>query len=223
MQALETLEFGQYYHIYNRGINGCDLFVDEENYRYFLNLYNKYIEPVAETYAWILMPNHFHLLVRIKENVCYKYSNADRSIDPVRFRERKWETQDLSASVGSDSVKMPKPYLHFSHLFNAYTKYFNKQQNRHGSLFERPFKRKLIDNDHYLRTLLLYIHNNPVHHGFCDHPIEYGWSSYLACTSNKLTKLKRVVVMDWFNDLQNFKECHNQALQADEIEEWLGI
>ncbi|MDQ2179995.1 hypothetical protein [Marinifilum sp. D714] len=70
---------------------------------------------------------------------------------------------------------------------------------------------------------MLYIHNNPVYHGFCDHPIEYGWSSYIACTSNKPTKLKRAVVIDWFNDLQNFKECHNQALQADKIDEWLGI
>ena len=61
------LEYGNFYHIYNRGINGCNLFYDNENYEYFLHLYDKYILPVADTFAWVLMRNHFHLLVRIKK------------------------------------------------------------------------------------------------------------------------------------------------------------
>nr|WP_320022614.1 hypothetical protein [uncultured Draconibacterium sp.] len=60
------LEYGRFYHIYNRGINGCNLFRGNENYEYFLHLYDKYISLVAETYAWVLMRNHFHLLVQVK-------------------------------------------------------------------------------------------------------------------------------------------------------------
>jgi len=60
---IEPIEHGKYYHIYNRGINGTKLFNENENYRYFLRLYEKYIEPITETYAWCLMGNHFHLLV----------------------------------------------------------------------------------------------------------------------------------------------------------------
>ena len=67
MQQTETLIYGNYYHIYNRGINSCDLFRDADNYEHFLNLYDKYISPIADTYAWVLMPNHFHLLLRIKD------------------------------------------------------------------------------------------------------------------------------------------------------------
>ena len=44
-----------------------NLFRQEENYHYFLNLWAKYIEPIADTYAYCLMPNHFHALIRIKE------------------------------------------------------------------------------------------------------------------------------------------------------------
>jgi len=136
--------------------------------------------------------NHFHLLVRIKENVVYKYSNTDRSIDAVRFgaidavrfEESKWGTidlpacddlparDDLSACEASDSVtgkniKIPKAHLHFSHLFNAYSKYFNKYTGRHGSLFERPFDRIEITDKEYFKNLVVYIHNNPVH------PVKY--------------------------------------------------
>jgi len=66
---LDGLELGNFYHIYNRGINGCNLFKKEENYTYFLSLYEKYIDEIADTYAWVLMSNHLHFLVYIKENI----------------------------------------------------------------------------------------------------------------------------------------------------------
>lgn len=223
---MEVLETGKYYHIYNRGINSCNLFTEEDNFSHFLNLYEKYIDPVADTFAWVLMPNHFHLLVRIKDENeigVYKQLNSDGSKDSVRFQTQAHE--NLSESGGPDRVgnKRPNPTKHFSHLFNAYSKYLNKRNNRHGSLFERPFKRKYIDNDKYFRRLVLYIHNNPVHHGFCEHPIEYGWSSYLTCISNKPTKLKRNDTLEWFEDMANFKHMHNKTIDVMEIEEWLGI
>jgi hypothetical protein len=115
------------------------------------------------------------------------------------------------------------PHQHFSNLFNAYTKAFNKRYNRHGNLFERPFKRKLIDNEWYLKQVILYIHNNPVHHRFCDHPVEYPWSSYLTCISVKPTKLQRDRVIGWFDSQANFKYVHNQKVEIDQIENWLKI
>jgi putative transposase len=59
-----NLEHGKYYHIYNRGRRGENLFKEPGNYSFFLSKYDEYISPVADTYAWVLMPNHFHLLVR---------------------------------------------------------------------------------------------------------------------------------------------------------------
>jgi putative transposase len=61
------LQHGSYYHIYNRGVNRENLFVEERNYRYFLQLYASHIEPIAETYAYCLLRNHFHFLVQIKD------------------------------------------------------------------------------------------------------------------------------------------------------------
>lgn len=61
------LLYGQYYHICNRGKSGVDLFREQRNYPYFLKLYAQYIEPVADTCAYRLLPNHFHFLVRVKD------------------------------------------------------------------------------------------------------------------------------------------------------------
>jgi putative transposase len=223
----EELINGQFYHIFNCGINGENLYREPENYTSFLSLMDKYILPVADLFAWVLMPNHFHFLVRIKENVGYRYSLADRDRQgETWFDEHKWETIDLSTcsrEFGTESVKIPQPHLHFSHLFNAYCKYYNKRYTRHGGLFERRFKRKHINHERYFKRMVLYIHNNPVHHGFCSHPLEYPWSSYLTCISIKPTRLKRESVMGWFDSEANFKLLHDGTIDVEKIDKWLEL
>ncbi|TAJ12450.1 hypothetical protein DMA11_12900 [Marinilabiliaceae bacterium JC017] len=211
MQQFEPLEQGYYYHIFNRGINGCNLFSKSENYEYFLRLYEKYIPPVADTFAWVLIPNHFHLLIRIKE--------PRPMVTPVRVDKQDGYSPDRGRNPNGDK----NPSQQFANLFNSYAQAYNKWFSRHGSLFERPFKRKRITDKKYFQHLILYIHNNPVHHGFCQHPLEYGWSSYLSVLSEKQTNLKREKVIKWFNDKNNFKIMHQKKQDITAIEEWLEI
>ena len=196
MKTTEALKYGHFYHLYNRGINSCNLFNNSDNYEYFLKLYHKHTGEIAETFAWVLMSNHFHFLVKIKS---------------------------LNQSGFENLTGLKPPHQYFSNLFNAYTKAFNKRFDRHGSLFERPFRRKEINSVKYLRHVILYIHHNPVHHGFCSHPSEYQWISYNTCLSLKPTKLQREEVIGWFDDEANFKYMHNQKLETEKIEEWLEI
>jgi len=83
MQNIEPLNYGNYYHIYNRGINSCNLFQEADNYEHFLGLFDKYISPVADTYAWVLLPNHFHLMVRVKEEEEIAALNRHTNIFPI--------------------------------------------------------------------------------------------------------------------------------------------
>ncbi|HKL09719.1 MAG TPA: hypothetical protein VJ896_13170 [Bacteroidales bacterium] len=222
---MEIFKSGFYYHIYNRGVNSCNLYEESSNYVHFLRLYEKYILPVADTYAYCLMPNHFHFLIRIKEDKeigYYKNLNADRSNDSVRFQTNPEKNEDLSESEVPDIVntqKRPNPSRHFSHLFNAYSKYFNKRYTRTGPLFERLFKRILIENESYLKYLVYYIHHNPVKHGFVEDMTEYPWSSYLTVSSPKKTNLKRNQVIEWFDDLQNLKYFHKKTHDLDRIKD----
>jgi len=155
------LEPGSFYHIYNRGNNSCDLFREKTNYEHFLRLCDKHISPVAEIIAWVLMRNHFHFLVYIRSSL--------NQPNPQGFKNPEGLV-DLTDKPISQQ---------FSNLFNAYTKAINKKYHRTGSLFEHPFRRKIIEDERYLELVIDYIHNNPVHHGFCNHPSEYPWSSYL--------------------------------------------
>lgn len=60
------LAHGAFYHIYNRGNNRENIFLQERNYVYFLNLWWKHTSPIAETWAYCLLQNHFHAAVYIK-------------------------------------------------------------------------------------------------------------------------------------------------------------
>ena len=221
MQKTEPIEYSKYYHIYNRGINGTELFRSKENYLYFLRLYDKYIESIADTYAWCLMKNHFHLLVRIKED------NEIGFLAPLGSSCSKNRWQVLNQEDSSDfaksgkNLKKPIPVKQFSHLFNAYTKAFNKRYNRTGSLFEKNFRRISVTTESYLRYLVYYIHHNPVHHGFTDNIIEYPWSSYLTMIKLSKTKLKREEVLGWYDDVGNFKYYHKQKHELDIIKDLL--
>ena len=56
---------GHYYHLYNRGHNRAPIFFDEENYAFFLRQLRKYVVPThACVIAYVLMPNHYHLLLQ---------------------------------------------------------------------------------------------------------------------------------------------------------------
>jgi len=238
VRIIEPLSYGSFYHIYNRGVDGCDIFHDNDNYEHFLSMYDRYISPVAETYAWVLMKNHFHLLVKIKEEVEIGFipvKSTSNSITRSEYKTTEREflsTEDEnnfvapSVVTNSNGGLIPKKYNpshQFSHLFNAYAQAINKRYNRTGSLFDHPFKRKLIDNKNYLKQLILYIHNNPVHHGFCSHPLEYPWSSYLTCITSKPTKLQRKEVIDLFVNEANFKQMHDQEINFDSLGKWLEI
>jgi REP element-mobilizing transposase RayT len=66
MTSPNPLLYNTYYHIYNRGNNGENIFIQERNYDHFMNLYAKFIEPISETFGYCLLRNHFHVLVKIK-------------------------------------------------------------------------------------------------------------------------------------------------------------
>ncbi len=77
MTNLSPLQPGRYYHIYNRTNGKENLFREEANYVNFLELYDKYILPVANVFTWVRISNHFHLLDWIKGEIHYKYTKED--------------------------------------------------------------------------------------------------------------------------------------------------
>ncbi len=129
-----------YFHVYNRGVEKRQIFLDGEDYEFFLNLLNRrlctvptvnktgkpypHFRPQVTLLAYCLMPNHFHLVFHQAE-----------------------DHEALSKLMASISV--------------AYTMYFNRKHKRRGTLFETRFKASAIYDDSYLQHITRYVHLNP--------------------------------------------------------------
>ncbi|MFA6274182.1 MAG: transposase [Candidatus Paceibacterota bacterium] len=157
MQRKNSFAVGEYYHLYNRGINKRVIFQNDTDYRRFIlllfiansknsfrldDLINKqkktfeeilqmdHGETLVDIGAWVLMPNHFHILIREK-------------------------------TEGGISKFMSK-------LSTAYSMYFNIKNERTGALLCRPFKSVLVKDDIHLKHLFGYLHLNPLKLKFKD-------------------------------------------------------
>lgn len=82
-------------------------------------------------------------------------------------------------------------------------------------MFESPFKRKLVDHEHYFTYLAAYIHRNPQKHGFVEDFRDWPYSSYGALVSEQSTRLERKMVLGWFGGRIAFEEAH--LFKVDEI------
>ena len=170
----------EFYHVYNRCPSNKKMFIEKKDYFFFLDLIKKYLVSHADIYAYSLIPNHFHLFIRIKEVLNYFEKIDTNQVITNQFRK----------------------------LFISYTTSFNKQYGIHGSLFSTPFRRIMITSDSYLSQLIYYIHYNAIHHNICTHPSQYLFSSYNSIISDKLTLLRRKEVLSWFGGIESFIKSH---------------
>src|SRR3989338_3091553 len=142
---------GEWYHIYDRGVDKRTIFLERKDYEIFLllmylsntsgqtihlsDLKNKNFvdifenellstdEPIVEIGAYCLMPNHIHIALR---------ALTDKSIS-----------------------------LFMQRVLTGYTMFFNKKYERTGALFSSTFKSKHVAEDIYFKQLISYIHLNP--------------------------------------------------------------
>lgn len=214
----------EYYHIYNRGNSKQKIFLDKDDYDYFIkclyccNTYKSFTfredlikqniyafdydreESIVSIGAWVLMPNHFHIYI-----ITSHKSDLWRKVEKNRISEfmRKVST--------------------------AYAKYFNAKYGRTGGLFEGKFKSNHIKSDNQAKYLFSYIHLNPIklidskwkEEGIKDIKksleflSKYKWSSYLDYIDNSRVNYKIL-------DLDNFPKYFNNIKDFNrEILTWL--
>ncbi len=193
---------GEFYHIYNRGVDKRTVFLDQNDYERFLSSlllsnskkhfniekrnrktksfdFQSLVErgdPVVAIGAYCLMPNHFHLLVK--------------EITP-----------------GGISVFMQK-------LQTGYTGFFNKKNQRTGALFEGTFKAEHVDTDMYLKYLYTYIHLNPI--GI----IDKGWKQKKIEDKDKAKKFLEGYTFSSFFDYQEKERVEKLILSKEDFPEY---
>lgn len=201
------------YHVYNRGVERRQIFMNTWGYERFIETmryyqyknppirYSKYLQQskevrkdifneltsrdkIIEILAYCLMPNHFHLLIR---------QSSNRGI-----------TQFLA------------------NISNSYSKYFNTKYSRVGPLLQGPFKAVLIETEEQLLHVSRYVHLNPVTSLLIPNEKldDYPWSSlpeYLGKISSSLTA--KELILSHFSSLGKYKEfVHDNISYAQTLQ-----
>jgi len=189
----------QYFHIFNRGINAMPVFFEAKNYDFFLKQYKQFVHPFVETFAYCLLGNHFHLLIRVRD-----VAQLDLAIKKDREKPYYWHVSNG-----------------FSSFLKSYTRAVNSVYNRTGGLFETPFKRIEVKEESYFSALIAYIHRNPEKHGLVKDFRSYPYSSYQEHLQDTPTFLSRQAVLDWFGGKEQYQAFHLQQKQPPLDEKWL--
>lgn len=217
MERKIKFSVGEFYHVYNRGVNKSPIFLCGADKRRFIKLLYlcnnsgpvifktiqgspldriKREKTIVEIGAYCLMDNHFHLLLREKEDL------------------------GISRFLGK--------------LLTAYSMYFNKKYERTGSLLERPSKATHADSDEYLKYLFAYIHLNPIkmidpewkENGITNQEVakkyleEYDHSSYLDYAGPKREEsviLNKDAFPEYFANFKEFDEFINEWLNYPRV------
>jgi REP element-mobilizing transposase RayT len=192
------------YHIYNR--SNETVFYSRENYLFFLSKIRKNIFPVCNILAWVLMPNHFHLLVQATENSCKNTIEKHRPC-----------TQLLSKNIGI--------------VLSSYSQAINRQENRQGNLFSHKTKAKMLNELYpssgsnrltgnqpdYATNCFLYIHQNPVIAGLVSKLKDWEFSSFRDFAGLRNGKLVNKQLAFEFVDLdpEHFYEQSNRLVDDE--------
>ena len=184
------------YHIMSHAVGNEKLFLEHNNYEFFLKKYKKYIPPIADTFAFCLLPDHFHFLIQVKP-----------VIQVEEFLMAKKGVTSINPDKISDLIMEC-----FSNLLNSYTKSFNHVCCRRGGLFIDYLRRVEVPDTSQFGSTICYIHKDPIHHCYCNSIDSWHWSSYNTLTDASETILKREKVLDWFGGVSAFKQFHDQPI-----------
>ncbi|MEK7121282.1 MAG: transposase [Patescibacteria group bacterium] len=173
---------GEFYHIYNRGNAKNDIFINDEDFKFFLlrlrqNLFpdedsNNRIQHLPKgsfsLISYCLMPNHFHFIIKQNSEI---------------------PTSKLILKVCT-----------------SYSKYFNKKYERVGHVFQDRFKQVHINDNSYLIWLVAYVHQNPKVAGLIKNLKDYPWSSYRDFLGERGDNLcDKEIILSQFKNIKDFE------------------
>lgn len=196
-------------HIFNRGVQKDKIFLEEEDYIFYLKRIKKYKEMYGiEFLNYNLLPNHFHYTIRqvgdsaicsqkqmalneatgtdgagkqdVGENRCHLLS---KQMAPNKANGAETtgagKVDKVPVALGATGTDRT-PISKFMHvLHNSYAHYFNKKYKRSGHVFQDRYKQRIVEDDAYIMWLSAYINGNAQIHKIVENAKDWPYSSYL--------------------------------------------
>lgn len=203
---------GGIYHVYNRGVEKRNIFIDEQDYAVFLHLLKFYLSPIDQSQIHPFLEFQSFKVVRPRP-----LENLEKEVNLIAFCLMPNHFHLLIAQINLSGVTNL-----LRRISTIYAMYFNKRYKRVGYLFQGKYKAVMVTEDRYLLHLSRYIHLNPADLTGSD-PVNYPYSSYQYFLGNKhATWVKPKIILDYFDKSKLLPFLNKYPSYQDFVEKGLG-
>lgn len=186
MSRIKTLfKADNFFHVYQKAEHGKLLFPSDDSQQIFLNALQKVITPYADILGYCLLPDHYHLLIRIKKE---KY--------------KKTGFPNMSQMLA----------LNLKRFIRNYNFWINREYGIKGKLLRSFPKTTLVKDKVKAKEILTGIHLNPLYHKISKNPIDYYWSSYQNIINKTSKNLKAEEAIECYGEKKDFIEYHSMPI-----------
>lgn len=193
----EVFANGEFYHIYNRGVDKRDVFMDKNDFERFLQSIKEFnvIDPIGSIYENSFVQN--------------TYFDSKRKHKPlVNFVAYCLNSNHYHFILQQVAEKGVEKFM--QRLGTGYTKYFNNKHRRSGILFQGVFKAKHIDTNEYLLHLSAYVNLNNRVHQLGSEASKSSWDEYIG---KQISFCKKEIIMEQFKNIAEYKDFSESSLK----------
>lgn len=195
----QPLVTGEIYHVYNRGVDKRDIFLDQKD------IY-RFIESIKEfnRIDKIISLANQRKLSKIAARPLKREEDKDLLVEIVGYCLNPNHFHFIMRQVSDNGISR---FMH--KLQGAYSNYFNIKNTRSGSLFQGKFKSQLITSDNYFNKLIGYVNKNYLIHNIPQNKSQLVFSGDYEYENNKfnlISKKEAVIILESFGGINKFKK-----------------
>lgn len=197
---------GEYYHVFNRGVNKQLIFHDNMDWARFLFLILHFQSPVV-LYNIGRPVKLFvkHRVFNIKEK--QKIANS-RFVELTSFCLMPNHFHLIIKEVDENGLSR-----YMQRVLNGYTKYYNTKYSKSGHLFQGPYRAVHITNNEQLLHLSSYIHRNPRElKKWRNKGNDYPWSSYQDFINKN--RFEKLLIFDIISEQFDNKKAYEKFVKT---------
>lgn len=213
-QFKAPFEFQNHYHILFRSIDGIPLFKTEKEHLFFLEKWKRFTDPVFETWAYSLLDNHAHFIIKVKQQEEAIQTLSALTEDAKTKAIREFLEKKDASLIGSIIERQINSFM------VSFTNTYNNIIERKGGLFQQPFRRSLIASDAHIQQAIVYAHANAQKHKLVKDFKMHRFNSYQAVLDRNETFINVATVINFFGGIGKFISIHSEQVAYFYKHQW---
>jgi REP element-mobilizing transposase RayT len=228
----------QYFHVVSRVVDKRFIFEPQESGTFFQMMRQFEAFSGVKVHAYCIMSNHFHILLQVPvrsepilenevrqrmENI-YNKSRLAEFDEYVRIHRESGREELVERFYDTMRRRMYNLPIFIKDLKQKFTRWYNIQHKRKGTLWEERYKALLVQgSENALLKTAAYIELNPIRAGMVDDPKDYKWCSYAEAVAGGKSARSSIITlvsgpnikqMNWNKAREAYREyLHNKGCE----------